>query len=105
MAARKASARKMSTWKANEEEKKPKFKVTDKIPVFGIAGAKRNKNLLKLRQDIEERGRSNDQNALGGGPKVETLYVDTTRNVGVVLGNNDMKILISKWNCRGKGYQ
>ena len=66
-------------------EKKMSGNPTDKIPVFEIAGAKRNKNLLRLKQDLLERGRG------GGGndtPKQETLYVDSTRNVGVVLGRN-----------------
>ena len=78
------SARRMSTHRKSDAEKKSKFKSTDKIPVFGIAGAKRNRNLLKLKQDLEERGRSNE--TTNGEPKIECMYVDSTRNVGVVLG-------------------
>ena len=50
---------------------------------MSIAGARRNKNLVKLKQDLEERARATAQDDT---PKVETLYIDTTRNVGVVLG-------------------
>ena len=82
------STRRMSTLNKSDVEKKPKYKTTDKIPVFGIAGAKRNKNLLKLKQDLEERGRSNE--GASEEPKVEMMYVDATRNVGVVLGKRYM---------------
>ena len=57
--------------------------MVDKIPVMAIAGARRNKNLIKLMQDLEERARASAQDME---PRIETLYVDTTRNVGVVLG-------------------
>ena len=56
----------------------------DKIPVMGIAGARRNKNLVKLKQDLEERARA--AAASESGPTIETMYIDKTRNVGVVLG-------------------
>ena len=52
------------------------------------AGNRRNKNLVKLKQDLEERAR-----LLGKGineVKAETMYVDATRNVGVVLGEKDL---------------
>ena len=42
--------------------------------------------ISRLKQDLEERARNSGLGP-GGDQKVETLYVDTTRNVGVVLGN------------------
>ena len=66
-------------------EKKPNKKLTERIPVFDSAGVKRNKNLQQLKQALLERDRGNSND---NGPKTETLYVDTTRNVGVVLGEN-----------------
>ena len=67
-----------------DEEKKAKFNIADKIPAFASAGAKRNKNMIKIQQDLVERTRNNDKQKTDA--KMETLYVDTTRNVGVVLG-------------------
>ena len=55
------------------------FVVTNQIN----SGARRNKDLIKLKQDLEERARYVQK---GPDSKVETMYVDTTRNVGVVLG-------------------
>ena len=74
----------MSARKDMEDSKRKKrSSLIDKIPVMGISGARRNKNLVKLKQDLEERARANAQDAE---PKVETFYIDKTRNVGVVLG-------------------
>ena len=58
------------------------------IPVFDLVDLKKNKDFLKLKQDLEERGRSETKKQKG--PKVEVLYVDATRNVGVVLGEKDI---------------
>ena len=68
----------------SDSDKKPKFNVVDKIPAFGIVGAKRNRNLIKIQQDLVERTRNNEK--MKAGPVVEVLYIDPTRNVGVVLG-------------------
>ena len=65
------------------KKQKKRSSMVDKIPVMAIAGARRNKNLIKLKQDLEERARASAQDTE---PKIEVLYVDTTRNVGVVLG-------------------
>ena len=74
----------MSSRKDKEDSKRKKrSSLIDKIPVMGISGARRNKNLVKLKQDLEERARASAQDAE---PKVETFYIDKTRNVGVVLG-------------------
>ena len=80
------ASRKMSIRKQSDADKKTRVNVTDKIPAFSIAGAKRNKNMVKIQQDLVERSRSNEKNGKEG-TKMETLYVDSTRNVGVVLGN------------------
>ena len=68
---------------SNDPKKKKRSSLIDKIPVMGISGARRNKNLVKLKQDLEERARAAAQDAE---PKMETFYIDKTRNVGVVLG-------------------
>ena len=41
--------------------------------------------MIKLKQDLEERARYVGK-AVDN--KIETMYVDTTRNVGVVLGKD-----------------
>ena len=74
------------------KKRKKRSNMVDKIPVMGIAGARRNKNLIKLKQDLEERARATNPDA---GPTIETLYIDSTRNVGVVLG---MFLLIYETN-------
>ena len=51
------------------------------------AGNRRNKNLVKLKQDLEERARLLNK---GNEVKTEMMYVDATRNVGVVLGEKDL---------------
>ena len=68
---------------SNAKGKKKRSSMVDKIPVMAIAGARRNKNLVRLKQDLEERARANAEDTE---PRIETLYVDTTRNVGVLLG-------------------
>ena len=75
----------MSSKRDSDEASKRKKRshMIDKIPVMSIAGARRNKNLVKLKQDLEERARAAGTES---GPTVETFYVDKTRNVGVVLG-------------------
>ena len=78
------STRRMPTRKQSDADKKTRPDATDKIPAFAIAGAKRNKNLLKMQQDVMERSRRNEKSTAG--PREEILYVDDTRNVGVVLG-------------------
>ena len=74
----------MAGRKASVGEKKYTGSLSAKIPVFEMVGAKRNRNLQRLKQDLLERGRGGGVN--NDEPKLETLYVDTTRNVGVVLG-------------------
>ena len=55
------------------------------VQTWIISGARRNKDLIKLKQDLEERARYVGK-AVDN--KIETMYVDTTRNVGVVLGKD-----------------
>ena len=74
----------MAGRKSSIGEKKYTGSLSSKIPVFEMVGAKRNRNLQRLKQDLLERGRGGGVN--NDEPKLETLYVDTTRNVGVVLG-------------------
>ena len=81
---------KMISQKDSEDahKKKMRSELIEKIPVMAQAGNRRNKNLVKLKQDLEERAR-----LLGKGineVKAETMYVDATRNVGVVLGEKDL---------------
>ena len=38
-----------------DADKKAKFNIADKIPAFASAGAKRNKNMIKIQQDLVER--------------------------------------------------
>ena len=95
----------MASQKDNYESKKKKKRssMVDKIPVMAIAGARRNKNLVKLKQDLEERARASAQD---NEPKVEVLYVDTTRNVGVVLGRGVYTIdYMMIFILRRKGYK
>ena len=89
------------------KKRKKRSSMVDKIPVMAIAGARRNKNLIKLKQDLEERARASAQDTE---PKIEVLYVDTTRNVGVVLGKvlyiiDNMIGFIFRRKGHNKGYK
>ena len=63
-----------------------------------LQGDKKNKDLVKLKQDLEERARLAERNkaANNDGERVETMYVDNTRNVGVPLGEKDLGKHIKK---------
>ena len=56
----------------------------ERIPAMTLAGSRRNKDMVRLKQDLEERARISMMKEAEG--KSETMYVDVTRNVGVVLG-------------------
>ena len=80
---------KMMSQKDSEDARKKKMRseMIEKIPVMAQAGNRRNKNLVKLKQDLEERARLFNK---GNEVKTEMMYVDATRNVGVVLGEKDL---------------
>ena len=60
-------------------------------PVFDLPDIKRNKDLCRLKADLEERARTRlDKARSRSSPRVEVLYVDTTRNVGVALGEKNV---------------
>ena len=63
-----------------------------------LQGDKKNKDLVKLKQDLEERARLAERNkaANNDGDIVETMYIDNTRNVGVLLGEKDLGKHIKK---------
>ena len=67
------------------DSEKPASSRTGGIPVFGLVDLKKNRDFRLIKQDLEERGRMREKGPTGG-PKEEVLYVDATRNVGVVLG-------------------
>ena len=58
----------------------------ERIPAMTMAGSRRNKDMVRLKQDLEERARINMMKETEAEGKAETMYVDVTRNVGVVLG-------------------
>ena len=68
------------------DSEKPPSSRTGGIPVFGLVDLKKNRDFRLIKQDLEERGRMREKGPAKGGPKEEVLYVDATRNVGVVLG-------------------
>ena len=93
-------------------KRRKRSEMIEKIPVLTVSGATRNRNLIKLlhqaealifpprltspisrlKLDLEERARNSGLRS-GRDLKVETLYVDTTRNVGVVLGSFTVQTL------------
>ena len=73
----------------DSDKKSSKSGGTGGIPVFDLVDLKKNKDFLRLKHDLDERTRSR-QNRKEKGPKQEVLYVDATRNVGVVLGEKDI---------------
>ena len=69
------------------------------MDVFGfLSGDQKNKDLVRLKQDLEERARLAERSkaANNEGDKVETMYIDNTRNVGVLLGEKDLGKHIKK---------
>ena len=84
----------MSEKKDSEDAHKKKIRseLIEKIPIMAQAGNRRNKNLVKLKQDLEERARLFNK----GKVKSEVMYVDATRNVGVVFGEKDLGKEIKK---------
>ena len=60
------------------------------IPVFDLVDLKKNKDFLRIKQDLDERSRAREGKSKERGGKSEVLYVDATRNVGVVLGEKDI---------------
>ena len=72
-------------------------------PVFDLPDIKRNKDLSRLKADLEERARARlDLKRPRGGlrPRTEVLYVDATRNVGVVLGEKNVGANMKKQDKR-----
>lgn len=62
-------------------------------PVFDLPDIKRNKDLCRLKADLEERARARldlQKPRRGPRPRVDVLYVDANRNVGVVLGEKNV---------------
>ena len=101
---RKMSNRGRRTDLEERRKRRKRAEMIEKIPVLTVSGASRNRNLIRsrrrsvisplrcflicrLKQDLEERARSSGPDS-GQELRVETLYVDTTRNVGVVLGTD-----------------
>ena len=76
-----------------DSEKRSEKSRTDGIPVFDLVDLKKNKDFMRLKQDLEERGRTKENRKKEKGPTMEVLYVDATRNVGVVLGKNEVNNL------------
>ena len=70
--------------KDSDDARKRKREMIERIPAMAMAGSRRNKDMVRLKQDLEERARINMMKEAEG--KAETMYVDVTRNVGVVLG-------------------
>lgn len=70
--------------KDSDDARKRKREMIERIPAMTMAGSRRNKDMVRLKQDLEERARINMMKEAEG--KAETMYVDVTRNVGVVLG-------------------
>ena len=89
----KGSDEKAKKRKANKEMKE----MIEKIPVLALTN-KGNKDLVKLRKDLEERARLAGKNSDGSTKegKTETMFVDKTRNVGVVIGEKDLGKHIKK---------
>ena len=75
------------------DSEKPASSRTGGIPVFGLVDLKKNRDFRLIKQDLEERGRMREKGPAGG-PKEEVLYVDATRNVGVVLGKRRTSVAL-----------
>ena len=69
-------------------------------PVFDLPDIKRNKDLSRLKADLEERARARPDQRRGPRPRVEVLYIDATRNVGVVLGEKNVGANMKKQDKR-----
>ena len=79
--------------KRSESERRPGVSLNPPVlpPVFDLPDIKRNKDLSRLKADLEERARArSDQRKPRRGPRLEGLYVDAIRNVGVVLGEKNV---------------
>ena len=91
--------------KDSDDARKRKREMIERIPAMTMAGSRRNKDMVRLKQDLEERARINMMKEAEG--KSETMYVDVTRNVGVVLGEikrNLQCIAINCIHCRREGF-
>ena len=78
----------------------------ERIPAMTMAGSRRNKDMVRLKQDLEERARINMMKETEAEGKAETMYVDVTRNVGVVLGElkrNEINSIANKIRREGPG--
>ena len=72
-------------------------------PVFDLPDIKRYKDLCRLKADLEERERARSdlkRPRRVPRPGVEVLYVDATRNVGVVLGEKNVGANMKKQDKR-----
>ena len=79
--------------KRSESERRSGLAPLQLPPVFDLPDIRRNKELSRLRADLEERERaraSQDQRKTRRGRAVEGFYVDATRNVGVALGEKNV---------------
>ena len=69
-----------------EAARRRKRELVERIPALAGAGARRqNRDMLRLKRDLEERLRLSTVRETEARPEI--MYVDMTRNVGVVLGN------------------
>lgn len=73
--------------KRSESERRPVL--SQLPPVFDLPDIKRNKDLARLRADLEERARASQRKSRRASEE-ESLYVDATRNVGVVFGEENV---------------
>ena len=78
-----------------DSERNPASSRTGGIPVFGLVDLKKNRDFRVIKQDLEERGRLRDREPAAQ-PAQQVLYVDATRNVGVVLGKSPSVIKCKK---------
>ena len=72
--------------KDSDDARKRNREMIERIPAMAMAGSRRNKDMVRLKQDLEERARINMMKEAEGKAETSTMYVDVTRNVGVVLG-------------------
>ena len=83
----------------SESERRSGLSPLQLPPVFDLPDIKRNKELSRLRADLEERERaraSREQKKTRRERKVEGFYVDATRNVGVAFGERNVGATMKK---------